>query len=327
MIGHMLITCVVYKDGKKIAEPPIEEISDYLNQPSTFVWVALKDPDPAELEQMKEEFDLHPLAVEDAQRGHQRPKVEEYGDSLFVVLHIVELSEQKKISTGELDVFIGKNYVLSVRTNAQQGFTDVRARCEREPKLLKNGSAFVLYALMDAVVDRYFPIVTHFEHLLEGIEEKIFSETSSARRNIERLYRLKRKLILLQHAATPLTEAVGKLYGGRVPQICAPMQDYFRDVSDHAIRISRSIESIRDMTSTAIQVNLSLISLNESEVTKKLASYGALFAVPTAIAGIYGMNFKFIPELEWQYGYPVILGLILVADLFLWWRFRKANWI
>ena len=323
----MLVNCVAYREGRKEAEIQIDQISDYLSRSGSFVWVALKNPDPGELEEMRKEFNLHELAVEDANNGHQRPKIEEYGDSLFVVLQTVELDEQQKIATGELDIFVGSNYILSVRNKTQQGFKTVRDRCEREPDLLKNGSAFVLYALMDTVVDRYFPVVEALEVELEGIEERIFSRSSSSRLNIEELYALKRKLIVLQHATNSLVESVGKLYGGRVPQICQGMQEYFRDVSDHVIRVSKTIDSIREMTATAIQVNLALISLSESEVTKKLAAYGALFAVPTAIAGIYGMNFKAMPELEWAYGYPLILALIVVADLLFWWRFKRVGWI
>jgi magnesium transporter len=323
----VLINCVAYQDGKKIADLAIDQISDYVSRPDTFVWVALKDPETSELETMREEFDLHELAVEDARQGHQRPKIEEYAECLFVVLHTVEIGPDWELDTGEFDIFVGKNYILSIRNKTKQGFKGVRERCEREPDLLTHGSAFVLYALMDAVVDRYFPVVDGLEQELEKIEDRIFSKTASTRLNIEELYSLKRKLMLLQHAVSPLIEAVGKLQGGRVPQLCQGMQDYFRDVYDHVIRISKTIESLREMTTTAIQVNLSLIALGESEVTKKLASYGALFAFPTAIAGIYGMNFKFMPELSWELGYPFILSVILTGEIILWWRFRIAGWL
>ena len=324
----MMVNCVAYKEGQKLADLSIDQISEYVSRPETFVWVALRDPDAAELEIMRKEFNLHELAVEDAQQGHQRPKIEEYGASLFVVLHTVEvISSKGELEVGELDVFVGNNYILSIRHKTTKGYSQVRERCERESVLLKNGSGFVLYALMDTVVDRYFPAVDALEQELEDIEERIFSRTGSGRNNIEELYTLKRKLMILQHAAGPLLETVGKLYGGRVPPMCQGMQEYFRDVYDHVIRISKSIETIREMITIAIQVNLSLIAVNESEVTKKLASYGALFAVPTAIAGIYGMNFKFMPELDWAMGYPVTLITIFCLDVLLWWRFRRAGWL
>ena len=323
----MLINCVAYRAGEKLADIPIENISDCLSDSANFVWVAIKDPSEAELEVMRNEFNLHELAVEDARRGHQRPKIEEYGDSVFVVLHTMDVDASGHLLVGEVSIFVGPNYVLSVRHRSTQGFANVRERCEREPHLLKHGSAFVLYALMDTVVDRYFPVVERLESELDVIEEGIFSKSGSFRSNIEELYTLKRKMIVLQHATVSLGEAAAKLHGGRVPQVCEGMQEYFRDISDHIIRINKSIENIREMTTTAVQVNLSMISLGESEVTKKLASYGALFAAPTAIAGIYGMNFKHMPELEWLFGYPLVVGIMVLVNFVLWRHFKKARWL
>jgi magnesium transporter len=299
----MLINCVAYQEGKKLCSIPVEEISDYVQKPDCFVWVALKDAEPAELQQMQQEFCLHELAVEDAHVGHQRPKIEEYGDSLFAVMHTVEFVDGE-LNIGEVDVFVGENYVLSTRNRTQQGFLGVRARCEREPHHLMQGSAFVFYALMDAVVDRYFPVVVAFETELETIEDQIFTK-GSQRANIERLYELKRKVTLLKHAVAPLLEAVGKLDGGRVPPIVANTKDYFRDVHDHLYRINTSIDSIRDTIGTAIQVNLSMVSIDESEVNKRLAAWAAIFAIATAFVGIWGMNFEHMPELKWKYGYPI----------------------
>ena len=255
----MLINCAVYKDGKKLADIPVQDISDYLPRPGCFVWVALKDADAAELDQMKEEFGLHELAIEDARHGHQRPKIEEYGDSLFAVIHTVEIAGDELL-VGEINIFVEKNYVLSIRNRSQQGFLGVRARCEHEPHLLKQGSAFVFYALMDAVVDRYFPVVDALESELEAIEDQIFTK-GSAQANIERLYALKRKVTVLKHAVAPMMEAVAKLHGARVPAICTNTQEYFRDVYDHLVRINTSIDNIRDTISTAIQVNLSMVTI------------------------------------------------------------------
>jgi magnesium transporter len=230
---------------------------------------------------------------------------------------------------GEINVFVGKNYVLSVRNRTSQGFQDVRKRCEREPHLLEHGPAFVMYALIDNVVDRYFPILETLGAELDELEERIFERNGSAasRVIIEDLYSLKRRLVLLQHHTAPLLEAVSKLYGGRAPGICTGMQDYFRDVYDHLLRIVKTIEGRREMIVTAIQVNLGMISLAESEVTKRLGSFAALFAVPTMIAGIYGMNFHRIPELDWAYGYPAVIVVMLALDIGLYWRFRKAGWL
>jgi magnesium transporter len=326
MIRAMLVNCVAYSAGRKLADVPKEDIGEYVKRPNCFVWVALKDPEPSELDEMQEEFGLHELAVDDARHGHQRPKIEEYGDSLFAVLHTVELSSSDELVLGELDIFVGPNYILSTRRKTEKGFADVRARCEREPELLQNGSGYVLYALMDAVVDRYFPVLDALETELESIEEKIFGH-GMARSNIEALYSLKQKLMQLKHAVDPLMEAVGKLTGGRVPQICTGMREYFRDVLDHLQRLHASIENIRDMLTTAISVNLGMINLNETEVTKKLAAWAAIIAVPTLIAGIYGMNFKNMPEYELTYGYPIAVAVMIGIDVLLYFWFRWIRWL
>ncbi|MBA3582457.1 MAG: magnesium/cobalt transporter CorA [Gammaproteobacteria bacterium] len=322
----MLVNCVAYRDGFKLADISPEEISDYLDQPNTFVWVALADATDTELLQMQEEFDLHELAVEDARHGHQRAKIEEYGDSVFAVMQTVEVEESGELYVGEVDVFVGLNYVLSIRSRTHRGFSDVRARCEREPHLLKFGAGFVFYVLMDTVVDRYFPVLDGLEEELDSIEADIFN-SGNARTNIEALYALKQKLTILKHATFPLMEAAGKLYGGRVPQVCMDTQEYFRDIYDHLYRINQSIDGIRDMLLTAIQVNLSLIALGESEVNKKLAAWAAIIGVPTMIAGIYGMNFNHMPELEWYWGYPLVMGIMISIDVYLFWRFKKVGWL
>ena len=321
----MLVNCVAYENGRRLGDIEPHQISDYLKRPGCFVWVALKDPTEVELAQAQEEFDLHPLAVEDARHGHQRPKIEEYGDSLFAVLNTVEV-QGDELNVGEVDIFVGPNYVLSVRSRTERGFQDVRLRAEREPELLKHGSGYVLYFIMDAVVDRYFPVLDAIETALESLEDRIFTGTSP-RENIESLYYVKQKLITLKHAASPLLEYSGKLYGGRVPQVCGGLGEYFRDVTDHLIRLNQSIDAARDTVSTAIQVNLALVQVGESEVTKRLAAYAALVAVPTMIAGVYGMNFEVMPELKWAWGYPVVMGVMAVIDVYLFYRFRKSGWL
>ena len=325
----MLINCVAYEDGAKLADIPVADISDYMARPNCFVWVALSDPTPEELDDLKDEFGLHELAVEDAHHGHQRPKIEEYGDSLFVVMHLVEPvigGEEHGLNVGEVDVFVGRNYVLSVRNRSKTGFLGVRQRCEREPELMRNGAGFVLYALMDAVVDRYFPVLDALEGELETVERKIFSQRD-ARSSIQQLYELKQRVMVLKHAVAPLLEGASKLHGGRVPQICVGSQEYFRDVVDHLGRINGSIESMRDTISTAIHVNLSMVTIEDGEVTKRLASWAAIFAVCTAFAGIWGMNFEAMPELKWRFGYLAALCLIVSTCSYLYYRFRKAGWL
>jgi len=321
----MLINCVAYQDGKRLTDVSIDKIGAYLKLPDCFVWVALKDAELKELKTMQAEFNLHELAVEDALHGHQRPKIEEYGDSLFAVVHMIEMVDGD-LRVGELDIFVEENYVVSVRNESEQGFLGVRARCEREPQLLKQGAAFVFYALMDAVVDRYFPVIDALEQELETIEDQIFNK-GSERANIERLYQLKRKVTTLKHAVTPLMEASARLFGGRVPRICVNTQEYFRDVYDHLYRINTSIDNIRDTIATAIQVNLSMVTIEESEVNKRLAAWAAIFAVATAFVGIWGMNFEYMPELKWKYGYPAALCFVAALCAYLYRRFKKSGWL
>ena len=321
----MLANCAAYQDGRKIADIKPEQIHEYVHHPECFVWVALVDPGPGELAMMQHEFDLHELAVEDARHGHQRPKIEEYGDSLFSAMHTVEMRDGE-LQVGEVDVFVGTNYVLTVRNKTSKGFAEVRARCEREPHLLKEGAAFVLYALMDTVVDRYFPLLDTLEDELEHIEERMFAN-ASGRANVEELYGLKQKLMVLKHAVAPLLEATSNLYGGRVPKLCTGTQEYFRDVYDHLVRLNQSIDSQRDMVITAMSVNLALITTSENETTKRLAAYAALVAIPTMIAGIYGMNFEHMPELQSVWGYPLTLAVMFGIDVYLFRRFRRARWL
>ena len=322
----MLINCVAYQQGKKLADIEVAAISDYLKHKDCFVWVALKDASDEELLEMQREFGLHELAVEDARHGHQRPKIEEYGDTVFAVMHMIELSPTDEFLRGEVCVFVGPNFVLSVRSRSTLGFLGVRERAEREAHLLRHGASFVFYALMDAVVDRYFPIIDEMEDELEAIEEEIF-ESGSARQNIERLYALKRRLGVVRHAVVPLMEATGKLFGGRVPPVCERSQDYFRDVYDHLVRSNATLEALRETIVTAIQVNLSMVTIEEGETTKQLAAWAGIFAVATAFVGVWGMNFQHMPELGWTWGYPLALGLIAAVCGVMYWRFRKAGWL
>ena len=275
---------------------------------------------------MQREFGLHDLAVEDSRHGHQRPKVEEYGDTLFVVMHSVELDAIDQLQVGEVNVFVGKNFVLSVRNRSQHSLLGVRERAEREPHLLSHGAGFVLYALMDAVVDRYFPIIDAMETELEDIEAQIFVR-GAARMNIEQLYGLKQRIMTVKHAVAPLMESAGKLWSGRVPSVCEGSREYFRDVYDHLTRINSTLDTLRDTIGTAIQVNLSMVTIEESETTKRLAAWAGIFAVATAFAGIWGMNFEVMPELKWTYGYPVAIVVIASTCFMLYRRFKRAGWL
>jgi magnesium transporter len=321
----MLINCAAYQNGVKLADIPVEEISYYLKRNDCFVWVALRDTTDAEVEKMQEEFGLHDLAVEDARHGHQRPKIEEYGDTLFVVMHLVE-TDGPELTAGEVSIFVGHNFVLSIRNRSKQNFLGVRERCEREPELLRLGSGFVFYALMDAVVDLYFPVIDDLEFQLESIEDHLFDK-GSALSNIARLYELKSKVMVLKHAVMPLMEATGKLHGGRVPQVCVSTQEYFRDVYDHLVRINSTVDTMRDTITTAILVSQSTVSIEQTVINKQLAAWAAIFAIATVFTGIWGMNFKFMPELQWEYGYAIALLIIIAVCGILYLRFKRSDWL
>lgn len=323
----MLINCVAYQEGRRLADVPVEEIGAQRARPGCFVWVALRDATATEMAQMQQQFGLHDLAVEDVLHGHQSPKVEEFGDTVFVILPTLELSPTDELTTGEVDVFVGPNFILSVRNRSQHHLLGVRARAEREPHLLRQGPAFVLYALMDEIVDRYFPVVDALEVELDAIEGRIFESGSSARENVARLYALKQRVTLVRHAVLPLLEAVSKLTRGRVPSACEQSREYFRDVVDHLTRIHAVLETLRETIATAIQVNLSMTTIEESEVTKRLAAWAGVFAIATFMVGIWGMNFEYMPELKSPWGYPAAMALIGCACAAVWWRFRRAGWL
>ena len=321
----MLINCVAYQNGAKLADLPIDGIRDYLGRPDCFIWVALRDASDDEVEKMQEVFGLHDLVAEDARHGHQRPKIEEYDESLFVAMHMVKVVDSD-LAVGEVSIFLGHDFILSIRNRSDEGFLGVRDRCEREPELLQLGSGFVLYALMDAVVDRYYPVIDDLETQLVKIEERIF-EKGSALKNIELLYELKRKTVVLKHAVTPLMEAAGKLHGGRVPPVCATTREYFRDVHDHLTRINSAIDNMRDTIGTAIMVCQSTVSVEQNEINKQLAAWAAIFAIATVFTGIWGMNFKDMPELQWGYGYPLALLVIIAVCGFLYRHFKRSDWL
>jgi magnesium transporter len=320
-----VVACAAYRAGLKTGDVALDRVSDVLLHEGEFVWIGLYEPDGALLAKIQHEFGLHELAVEDARNAHQRPKVDEYGESLFVVLRTAQRVDGA-LRFGETHVFVGSRYVVSVRHGASLPYTDVRARCEASPQLLEKGPAFVLYAIMDFVVDQYFPIAGECEERLEALEEAIFAE-GGRRDTTEAIYDLKRELVALKRAVTPLIDVCNRLvrFGSAlIPEATRP---YFRDVYDHVIRINEQVDTQRELLTTALEANLSLVGIRQNEVMKRLAAWAAILAVPTAVAGIYGMNFEAMPELHWAYGYPVVMGGIGTLCGVLYWRFRRAGWL
>ena len=326
----MLVNCFAYKDGYKLADITFEDVSEYLKKENVFVWVALKDPGDEEIKMMQEEFDLHDLAIQDVRHSNQRPKKEEYGDVLFSVAHLITLLPDKELQIGELDIFTGKNFILSIRKNSPQDFLGVRARCEKEPHLLKLGSRYVLYALVDYVVDHYFEVLNEMELDLDLIEEDVFTKTKvKGRSNVETLYYMKRKVSTLKHACVPLLEKFANFSGGRLPAVLegGELNEYFRDLQDHLKRVVDRIDTLESALSQLIQVNLSLVTIDETEITKRLAAWAGIFGLATSFAGIWGMNFEAMPELQWQFGYPMALGVIFGGCFLLFRRFKKIHWL
>jgi magnesium transporter len=275
---------------------------------------------------VQEEFGLHDLAIEDALRAHQRPKVEEYGDGLFVVLRTVRLTDDRTLDFGETHLFVGPRYVVSIRHGATRSYSEVRARVESNPKELRKGTGFVLYAIMDFVVDQYFPVVDALEDDLEEIEDAIFGGRPG-RALTARIYRLKRDLLVLKRAVSPLIEVCNRLTRFDTLLVPEEIRPYFRDVYDHVIRINESVDNVRELLTSALDANLALVSVAQNEVAKKLAGWAAILAVPTMVAGIYGMNFHHMPELDWRWGYPAVLAGTATLCAFVWWRFKRSGWL
>lgn len=322
-----VVASVAYAHGRRLGEVAIPDISDVLEQPGRFVWIGLHDPDDEALKEVQLEFSLHDLAIEDAARAHQRPKLERYGDSLFAVLRTAHLDRPTgAIEFGETHLFVGANYVVSIRHGASLPYVEVRSRCEATPDLLAKGPGFVLYALMDFIVDQYFPLVDSFEDRLEELEDNIFRQTLT-RETTERIYQLKRSLLEVKRAVAPLVDMCNRLVRTDSNLIPEDSRVYFRDVYDHAIRINEMIDTLRELLTTALEANLSLISVSQNEAMKRLAGWAAIIAVPTMIAGVYGMNFKFMPELDWVLGYPVTMAVMLAACGFLYYRFKRSGWL
>ncbi len=322
-----VVACSAYARGFKTGDVEIADISEVVGRDGQFVWIGLFEPGFRLLEQIREEFGLHELAVEDALSAHQRPKLEEYGNSLFVVLRTVQL-RQDELALGETHIFVGPHYVVTVRHGESAAYTPVRNRCESTPHHLAKGPGYVLYAVMDFVVDQFFPAVESLEEQLEELEEEVFTAQGCGdRETMARIYNLKRDLVSLKRAVSPLVDVCNRIVRYEGALIAEDTRPYYRDVYDHVIRVNESLDHLRDMLATVLEANLSLVSVQQNEVTKRLASWAAIIAVPTMIAGIYGMNFQYMPELHTAYGYPIAMTVMAALCGVLYWRLRKADWL
>lgn len=321
-----IINCAAYTGGVRTADVELNEVHTILNNTEQFVWIGLHEPTEAVLQRVQQEFNLHDLAVEDAHNAHQRPKIELYGDSVFIAVRTAQVNQAHHIEFGETHFFVGKNFIVSIRHGSSVPYTEVRSRCEAMPELLSKGQGFVLYAVMDFIVDRYFPVVHDMEHELVVIEEKVFKEKPS-RHTTEQIYQLKRELLEVKRAVSPLVDICNRLMRFDIKCISPDTQPYFRDIYDHVIRINEMVDNTRELLNTALEANFSLISISQNDTSKKFAGWAAIIAVPTMVAGFWGMNFKFMPETEWEYGFHAVILFTLAGCVLMYFLFRRSGWL
>jgi magnesium transporter len=321
----MIVNCIAYRAGKSLGDISIDAISEVLKEPDTLVWLGVHEPDTALLRKVQEEFSLHDLAIEDAQHAHQRPKLEAYGDSLFIVVETAQ-TQNDKVSFGETHLFIGRNFIITIRHGSSVSYAPVRQKCETVPHRLAIGPGFALYSIIDFVVDNYQPVAESLQARFEELEQDMF-EKSFDRENIAEMYRLKGELIKLRNAVMPINDISSQLIRFHENVVRKELRPYFRDIEDHVSRIIKMTDTIREMLTTAIQVNLALVTVGQNEVVKQLAGWGAILAIPTVVFSMYGMNFRFMPELGSHWGYPLVVGATATACTLLFRRLRRAGWL
>jgi magnesium transporter len=323
----MIVDCAVYEEGRRrTGELSLESASQACRQDGAFVWLGLFEPTPAELDTVRGEFNLHELAVEDALHAHQRPKLEVYDDTLFVVLKPARyVDSEEVVETGEIHLFVSDSFVVAVRHGEASSLREARKRLEHRSDLLKAGTGGVLYAIVDKVVDDYEPVVEGLANDIQEIEAQVFSPDRT--NPTERIYKMEREVLEFSRAVVPLTPAIDRLARGHFELIDDKLHEYFRDVHDHLLREGQRIDGFRDLLSSALQANLTQVSVRQNEDMRRITAWVAILAVPTMVAGIYGMNFKHMPELRWTYGYPAVLLVTLTICVLLYRRFRRAGWL
>jgi magnesium transporter len=322
-----VIDCAAYCSGVRVADVHMEQIRGALQRDDQFVWLGLYEPEKEILRTVQQQFGLHDLAIEDAYNAHQRPKLELYEDSVFVVLRTAHLSHAPRhLEFGETHIFLGRNYVVTVRHGSLRSHIGVRQRCESTPHLLSKGPGYVLYALMDFVVDQYLPVVQQMEEEIEDLEDAIFRESATGE-TTARVYQLKRDLLALRRTTSPLVEVCNRLMRFDLPHIPEDTRLYFRDVYDHIVRLNETIDAQRELLTTALEAHLSIMSHTQNEHMKRITAWAAMIAVPTMIAGIYGMNFRNMPELGWAYGYHASIAVMAAACAALYVGFKRSGWL
>ena len=325
----MIVDCAVYEDGKR-HDGELDLHDAYEASRSAdggkFVWIGLKEPSEDEFDSVKREFYLHELAVEDAVKAHQRPKIEDYDDTLFIVLKTAKYhDETETVEIGEINLFVGDGFIVSVRHGDPSPLDEVRHRLEDRPDLLRCGPGSVMHAIVDKVVDDYEPVLRGIEDDIEEVEEEVFSADRTS--PTERIYKLKREVLSMHKATAPLIDPLVRLARGDVPHVHDDIKEYFRDVYDHVARANDTVENMRDVLNGILDANIAQVSVRQNEDMRKITAWVAILAVPTSIAGIYGMNFEHMPELKWAFGYPTVLLVILTVCTVLYRGFKRAGWL
>jgi magnesium transporter len=322
-----IVDLALYKDGQRKDDVALDDAFEACRAPGAMVWIGLYEPTEDEFDSVRREFSLHELAVEDAMNGHQRPKLEVYSeDQLFMVLKTARYFEPDTLEFGEIHIFVGEGYVVSVRHGEATPLHDVRLELEKRPELLRHGTGSVLHAILDRVVDDYTPVLTNLDIDITELESEAFGDARVVGLT-ERIYRLKRQVISLHRATAPLSEPLGRLTDGRYPLIEEKMRPYFRDVYDHLLRDVQQADQFRELLTSILEANLTQVSVRQNEEMRKISAWAAIIAVPTLIAGIYGMNFHDMPELSWHLGYPAAVGLMVLISFSLWAYFRRIDWL
>jgi len=320
-----VVAASVYAGGRRIKDIAIEEAGEWSKRPGHVVWIGLWEPSADLLQRVQAQLGLHYLAIEDAGKAHQHPKIEQYGEALFVVARTTQLIEGR-IAFGETHLFVGRGYLVSVRHGASSSYAVVRERCESCPAVLSQGEDYILYAILDFIVDNYMPVLETLHAEVEAIEDSVFSKPAE-QVDVERLYMIRRDLLRIRNAVAPLVEVCRRLEHAEVMPIAPAMQPLFRDVTDHVLRVQEEIDALREVLAFAFEASLMRGQAQQTAITRRLAAWAAILAVPTAIAGIYGMNFEFMPELKWSYGYFLVIGVIVAICGTLYWRFRRNGWV
>jgi len=323
----VIVDCAVYERGRRLdGELPLGQACEASHRDGAFVWLGVVSPSPQEFDAIAREFDLHELAVEDAIHAHQRPKVETYGETLFVVLKTARyVDSEEVIEIGEILLFVNPGFVISVRHGEASALAEVRSWVEGRPDLVGLGTSAVMYAILDRVVDDYEVAAQGVEGDVQEVEEQVFSPHRES--PAERIYKLEREVLDFQRAVVGLTAPVDQLARGRFDAIPSGLHEYFRDVHDHLLRVSARIGGFRDLLTSALHANLNQVSVRQNEDMRKISAWVAILAVPTMIAGVYGMNFDHMPELRWRFGYPLVLALIAVICALLYRRFKRSGWL